>query len=152
MNDAQDNAFMALAIAQARRAAAAGEVPIGAIVVHEGRVIAAAHNCPIALNDPTAHAEILALRQAAQELATYRLVGATIYATLEPCLMCVGAMVNARIARLKFGARDEKAGAVGSAYDLGRDGRLNHQIEVYAGLMEQECAALLREFFQSRRA
>ncbi len=142
---------MALAIAQAQHAAAAGEVPIGAVVVHEGRVIAAARNSPIALNDPTAHAEILALRQAAQELATYRLVGATIYVTLEPCVMCVGAMVNARIARLKFGAHDEKAGAVGSVYDLGRDGRLNHQIEVYSGLMESECAALLREFFRTRR-
>jgi tRNA(adenine34) deaminase len=151
MNDSQDHAFMALAIAQAQHAAAAGEVPIGAVVVHEGRVIAAARNSPIALNDPTAHAEILALRQAAQELATYRLVGATIYVTLEPCVMCVGAMVNARIARLKFGAHDEKAGAVGSVYDLGRDGRLNHQIEVYSGLMESECAALLREFFRTRR-
>jgi len=142
---------MALAIAQAQHAAAAGEVPIGAVVVHEGRVIAAAHNSPIALNDPTAHAEILALRRAAQELATYRLLAATIYVTLEPCVMCVGAMVNARIAQLKFGAHDEKAGAVGSVYDLGRDGRLNHQIEVYSGLMESECAALLREFFRTRR-
>jgi tRNA(Arg) A34 adenosine deaminase TadA len=151
MNDTQDHAFMALAIAQAQHAAAAGEVPIGAVVVHEGRVIAAAHNSPIALNDPTAHAEILALRRAAQELATYRLLAATIYVTLEPCVMCVGAMVNARIAQLKFGAHDEKAGAVGSVYDLGRDGRLNHQIEVYSGLMESECAALLREFFRTRR-
>ena len=151
MNQAGDEAFMALAIAQARRAAEQGEVPVGAVVVVEDRVIAAAHNRPIALADPTAHAEILAIRQAARELSTYRLTGATIYVTLEPCVMCVGAMVHARVARLKFGARDEKAGAVGSVYDLGRDGRLNHRLEVSAGLMEPECAAILREFFSTRR-
>jgi len=151
MNQAGDEAFMALAIAQARRAAEQGEVPVGAVVVVEDRVIAAAHNRPIALADPTAHAEILAIRQAARELSAYRLTGATIYVTLEPCVMCVGAMVHARVARLKFGARDEKAGAVGSVYDLGRDGRLNHRLEVSAGLMEPECAAILREFFSTRR-
>ncbi len=151
MNQAGDEAFMALAIAQARRAAEQGEVPVGAVVVVEDRVIAAAHNRPIGLADPTAHAEILAIRQAARELSTYRLTGATIYVTLEPCVMCVGAMVHARIARLKFGARDEKAGAVGSVYDLGRDGRLNHRLEVSAGLMEPECAAIVREFFSARR-
>jgi len=151
MNQAGDEAFMALAIAQARRAAEQGEVPVGAVVVVEDRVIAAAHNRPIALADPTAHAEILAIRQAAWELSAYRLTGATIYVTLEPCVMCVGAMVHARVARLKFGARDEKAGAAGSVYDLGRDGRLNHRLEVSAGLMEPECAAILREFFSARR-
>ena len=151
MNQAGDEAFMALAIAQARRAAEQGEVPVGAVVVVEDRVIAATYNRPIALADPTAHAEILAIRQAARELSTYRLTGATIYVTLEPCVMCVGAMVHARVARLKFGARDEKAGAVGSVYDLGRDGRLNHRLEVSAGLMEPECAAILREFFSTRR-
>ena len=151
MNQAGDEAFMALAIAQARRAAEQGEVPVGAVVVVEDRVIAAAYNRPIALADPTAHAEILAIRQAAWELSAYRLTGATIYVTLEPCVMCVGAMVHARVARLKFGARDEKAGAAGSVYDLGRDGRLNHRLEVSAGLMEPECAAILREFFSTRR-
>ncbi len=142
---------MALAIEQALLAAEEGEVPVGAVVVVEDRVIAAAHNRPIALSDPTAHAEMLAIRQAAKELSTYRLSGATIYVTLEPCVMCVGAMVLARVARLKFGARDPKAGAVGSVYDLGRDGRLNHRIEVIGGLMEPECAAILREFFRARR-
>ncbi len=149
-------ALMAEAIAEAQRAAAEGEVPVGALVV--GRrangtddVVAAAHNRPIALNDPTAHAEMLALRQAAVTLGAYRLERAALFVTLEPCVMCVGAMVHARIAELYFGARDEKAGALGSVYDIGRDGRLNHRIEVYGGLMEPECAALLRDFFRSRR-
>jgi tRNA(adenine34) deaminase len=114
-------------------------------------IVAAAHNRPIALNDPTAHAEILALREAAAALGAYRLQGAALFVTLEPCVMCVGAMVHARIAELYFGARDEKAGALGSVYDIGRDGRLNHRIEVYGPLMERECAALLRDFFRSRR-
>jgi tRNA(adenine34) deaminase len=151
MNTHDDNALMTLAIEQARIGAAEGEVPVGAVVAVDGRVIAAAHNSPIALHDPTAHAEILAIRQAASELATYRLTDATIYVTLEPCVMCVGAMVNARVARVKFGARDEKAGALGSVYDLGRDGRLNHRLEVYPGVMEKECADLLRGFFRARR-
>ena len=150
-------ALMAEAIAEARRAAAEGEVPVGALVVGRGAdgadrvTVAAAHNRPIALNDPTAHAEMLALRQAAAALGAYRLAGAALFVTLEPCVMCVGAMVHARIAELYFGARDEKAGALGSVYDIGRDGLLNHQIEVYGGLMEPECAALLRDFFRSRR-
>jgi tRNA(adenine34) deaminase len=153
----KQNALMAEAIAEARRAAAEGEVPVGAIVVGRGAsgadetIVAAAHNRPIALNDPTAHAEMLALRQAAAALGTYRLAGAALFVTLEPCVMCVGAMVHARIAELYFGARDEKAGALGSVYDIGRDGLLNHRIEVYGGLMEPECAALLRDFFRSRR-
>jgi tRNA(adenine34) deaminase len=151
MEKADDNAMMAQAIEQARLGASEGEVPVGAIVVAEGKIVAAAHNRPIALNDPTAHAEILALREAAASLGAYRLVGATIYVTLEPCVMCIGAMINARIARLVFGARDEKAGAVGSVYDLGRDGILNHRIEVTSGVMEPECAEILREFFRARR-
>ncbi|MGH7913710.1 MAG: tRNA adenosine(34) deaminase TadA [Candidatus Binataceae bacterium] len=150
-------ALMAAAIVEAQRAAAEGEVPIGAVVI--GRraddanevIIAAAHNRPISLNDPTAHAEMLALRQAAATLGAYRLEGAALFVTLEPCVMCVGAMVHARIAELYFGAHDEKAGALGSVYDIGRDGRLNHRIEVYGGLMEPECATLLRDFFRSRR-
>jgi tRNA(adenine34) deaminase len=144
-------AYMAEAIAEARRAAAEGEVPVGALVVADGAIAAAAHNRPIALNDPTAHAEMLALRQAGAALGAYRLAGAALFVTLEPCVMCVGAMVHARIGELYFGARDEKAGALGSVYDIGRDGRLNHRIEVYGGLMEPECAALLRDFFRSRR-
>jgi tRNA(adenine34) deaminase len=149
--------LMAQAIAEAQRGAAEGEVPVGAVVVGrgpdgaDGVILAAAHNRPIALNDPTAHAEMLALRQAGAALGAYRLDGAALFVTLEPCVMCVGAMVHARIAELYFGARDEKAGALGSVYDIGRDGRLNHRIEVYGGMMESECAALLRDFFRSRR-
>ncbi len=142
---------MALAIAQARRASGVGEVPVGAVVVMDGEVAAAGHNRPIALNDPTAHAEILVLREAARKLRTYRLGGATVYVTIEPCAMCIGAMVNARIARLVFGAPDEKAGAAGSVYDIGRDGRLNHRFEIASGVMATECAGILREFFRGRR-
>lgn len=151
-------ALMTHAIGEARRGATEGEVPVGAVVVARGAdgasggvMVGAAHNRPIALNDPTAHAEMLALRQAGAALGAYRLEGAALFVTLEPCVMCVGAMVHARIAELYFGARDEKAGALGSVYDIGRDGRLNHRIEVYGGVMEPECAALLREFFRSRR-
>jgi tRNA(Arg) A34 adenosine deaminase TadA len=150
-------ALMAEALAEAQRAAAEGEVPVGALVLArrtdgtDDLIVAAAHNRPIGLNDPTAHAEMLALRQAAAALGAYRLEGAALFVTLEPCVMCVGAMIHARIAELYFGARDEKAGALGSVYDIGRDGRLNHRIEVYGGLMEPECAALLRDFFRSRR-
>jgi tRNA(adenine34) deaminase len=148
----QDQQFMTAAIAEARRAEAEGEVPVGAIAVAGGQIVGAGHNQPIRLNDPTAHAEILALRSAATRLKTYRLETVSIYVTLEPCVMCVGAMVNARIARVIYGARDEKAGALGSIYDIGRDGRLNHRFEVIAGVMEPECAEIMREFFRARRA
>ena len=151
MATAEDSNFMTEAIAQARSAAAEGEVPIGAIAVADGRIVGTGHNRPIALADPTAHAEILALRAAAATLNTYRLTTVSIYVTLEPCVMCVGAMLTARIARIIYGARDEKAGALGSIYDIGRDGRLNHRFEVIAGVMEPECANLMREFFRARR-
>ncbi len=150
-------ALMAEAIAEARRGAEEGEVPVGAVAVRRSAdgaddvIVAVAHNRPIALSDPTAHAEMLALRQAAAALGAYRLEGAALFVTLEPCVMCVGAMVHARITELYYGARDEKAGALGSVYDIGRDGLLNHRIEIYGGLMEPECAALLRDFFRSRR-
>jgi tRNA(adenine34) deaminase len=144
-------AMMGMAIAEARRAAETGEVPVGAVAVLDGAVIGAGHNRPIAAHDPTAHAEIEAIRAAAAYAGEYRLEQASIYVTLEPCVMCVGAILNARIARVYYGARDEKAGALGSVYDIGRDGRLNHRVEVYGGIMESECAALLREFFRSRR-
>jgi tRNA(adenine34) deaminase len=101
--------------------------------------------------DPTAHAEILAIREAALALGTYRLIDATLYVTLEPCVMCVGATINARLARVVYGVRDEKAGALGSVYDIGRDGRLNHRIEVIGGVLDEECATLMREFFRARR-
>ncbi len=143
--------FMAAAIAEARRAEAEGEVPVGALAVADGQVVGGGHNRPIGLGDPTAHAEILAIRAAAATFKSYRLTAVSIYVTLEPCVMCVGAMLNARIARVVYGARDDKAGALGSVYDIGRDGRLNHRIEVVGGVMESECAALMSEFFRTRR-
>lgn len=152
MDAQRDIDFMSQALAEACKGAAAGEVPVGAVVVLDDRVIAAAHNRPIALCDPTAHAEVLALRAACLALGSYRLTDARLYVTLEPCVMCIGAMVNARIARLIFGARDEKAGAVGSVYDIGRDGRLNHRLEIHSGLMETDCAEVMREFFRGRRS
>ena len=148
---ANDLRFMAEAIAQARRAEAVGEVPVGAVAVADGQVAGVGHNQPIALSDPTAHAEILALRAAASTRKTYRLTGVSIYVTLEPCVMCVGAILNARVARVVYGARDDKAGALGSVYDIGRDGILNHRFEVVGGVMESECAELMREFFRARR-
>jgi tRNA(adenine34) deaminase len=149
-------ALMTEALIEARRAAVEDEVPVGAIVVVREpsgapEVIASAHNRPVGLNDPTAHAEILALREAAAKVGAYRLGGTAIFVTLEPCVMCIGAMVHARVAELYYGARDEKSGAAGSLYDIGREGLLNHRIQVSGGLMEAECAALLREFFEARR-
>ena len=148
----QDRQFMTAAIAEARRAEAEGEVPVGAIAVVGEQIIGSGHNRPISLGDPTAHAEVLAIRSAASQLKAYRLAEVSIYVTLEPCVMCVGAMVNARISRVIYGARDEKAGALGSMYDIGRDGRLNHRFEVVGGVMESECAEIMREFFRARRA
>jgi tRNA(adenine34) deaminase len=146
-------AHMGLALAQARKAAAAGEVPVGAVLVSDnGEILAEAHNAPIAMQDPTAHAEILALRQAAAKVRNYRLPGATLYVTIEPCLMCVGALIHARIKRLVFGAADPKAGACVSLYRLPKDRRLNHRIEVLGGVREMECRELVQEFFQARRA
>jgi len=140
-----------LALVEARRAADAGEVPIGAVVVLDGRVIARAHNAPITLRDPTAHAEVLALRAAARETGNYRLERTIVYTTVEPCLMCCGALVHARVARLVYGAADPKAGAAASLYRILDDGRLNHRVEVTAGVRAEECAALLTEFFRARR-
>ena len=142
---------MALAIDEAKTAGSEGEVPVGAVVCVAGEVVALGHNRPISLNDPTGHAEILAIREAARALGVYRLTEAALYVTLEPCVMCVGAIIAARLAKVVYGARDEKAGALGSVYDIGRDGRLNHRIEVHGGIMADECAAILRDFFKSRR-
>lgn len=149
--DDEDVLFMEAAIAEARAGMAEGEVPVGAVVVQGGKIVGRGHNRPIALCDPTAHAEIIALREAARALGSYRLSNADIYVTVEPCAMCAGAIVNARIAAVKYGARDDKAGALGSVYDIGRDGRLNHRIEVYGGILEAECAALMHGFFRGRR-
>ncbi len=151
MTTAEHPQFMVEAIAEARRAEAEGEVPVGAVAVADGQIVGAGHNRPIGLDDPTAHAEILAIRAAASTLKTYRLTGVSIYVTLEPCVMCVGAMLNARVVRVVYGARDDKAGALGSVYDIGRDGRLNHRFEVVGGVMESECAELMRRFFRARR-
>jgi len=146
-----DERWMTLALEEAARAAQAGEVPVGAVVVVDGRLAARAHNAPISLADPTAHAEVLALRAAARETGNYRLTGATLYATVEPCVMCCGAVLHARIARLVYGAADPKAGAVQSLYRLLEDPRLNHQVEVAAGVLGSACGAKLSEFFRGRR-
>jgi tRNA(adenine34) deaminase len=148
----KDFDFMGLALNQARKAWDAGEVPVGAVVVDEsGDILAQAHNAPITLNDPTAHAEVLALRQAAAQAGNYRLPGATLYVTIEPCLMCVGAIIQARLQRLVFGAADPKAGACTSLYRIPEDQRLNHRLEVTGGIRETECRELLQQFFQARR-
>jgi tRNA(adenine34) deaminase len=142
---------MGLALAQARHAGTSGDVPVGAVVLDPaGMVLAAAGNQREQTNDPTAHAEIVALRQAAQLLGTWRLTGHTLVVTLEPCTMCAGALVLARVARLVFGAYDPKAGAVASLFDVVRDPRLNHRVDVRGGIREAECGALLTEFFASR--
>jgi tRNA(adenine34) deaminase len=142
---------MRLAIEEARRAGAGGDIPVGAVVVSDGVIVGAAGNRREATGDPTAHAEILAVRQAAATLGTWRLSDATVYATLEPCPMCAGALVAARVRRLVFGAADPKAGACGSLYNLCADPRLNHELTVVAGVGEAECAALLRDWFAARR-
>jgi tRNA(adenine34) deaminase len=144
--------YMGEALAQAREGLAAGEVPVGAVVVGEGgEILARAFNQPIALIDPTAHAEVLALRQAAHLAGNYRLPGVSLYVTIEPCLMCLGAMIAARVQRLVFGAADPKAGVCVSLYRLPEDGRLNHHIEVLGGVREAECRELLQKFFRARR-
>lgn len=143
---------MDLALAQAERAAAAGEVPIGAVLAdREGAVIASGFNQPISSLDPTAHAEIVVLREAARKLSNYRLPGTTLVVTLEPCLMCAGALVNARVGRLVYGAREPKWGALGSVLDV-QGLALNHRIEVISGVQEEACGEILRRFFRSRRA
>ena len=144
-------AFMRTALAEARAALVANEVPVGAVVVVDGAIIGQAHNAPIALADPTAHAEVLALRDAARKLGNYRLPGATLYVTLEPCAMCCGAALHARVARVVYGALDPKAGAIVSRHRLLNDGRSNHRIETIGGVLESECGALLKAFFEARR-
>lgn len=148
MTDAQ---AMSLALAQAAMAAAAGEVPVGAVVLREGIVIATGRNAPIATHDPSAHAEMQALRAAAQVLGNYRLPECELFVTLEPCAMCAGAMLHARLKRVVFGATDPKTGAGGSVIDLFAQARLNHQTQVQGGLLAQECADMLQTFFRQRR-
>jgi len=149
--ESQDIAFMQRALELAHRAEQDGEVPVGALVVLEGRIIGEGWNHPIGAADPTAHAEIAALRAAATQLGNYRLTGATLYVTLEPCAMCAGAIVLARIARVVFGAGDPLAGAGGTVFDLLRSPRLNHRAEVSCGVLGEECSRLLKGFFQLKR-
>lgn len=143
--------FMRAALDEARRGSAAGEVPVGAVVVLDGRIAGRGFNQPIGHSDPTAHAEIVALRDAARALGNYRLVGATLYVTIEPCLMCVGALVHARVGTLVFGAAEPKAGAVVSACRAHELPSLNHRIEVVGGVLEEDCRAVIQEFFKARR-
>ena len=152
MAHSDDEKFMALALEEAARAAELGEVPIGAVVVHDGEVIARAGNRRETDADPAAHAEFSALMEASRVLGRWRLTGCTVYVTLEPCLMCAGLMVNSRIDRCVFGAPDPKGGAVGTLYDVSHDERLNHEFEVEGGVLETECAEILRIFFKRRRA
>jgi tRNA(adenine34) deaminase len=143
--------FMQQALLQAQLAGAAGEVPVGAVVVRDGQIIASGFNQPIGRHDPSAHAEIVALRAAAEALGNYRLPGCTLYVTLEPCAMCAGAMLHARIERVVFGAVDPKTGACGSVIDLFAQSQLNHQSRAEGGLLADECGSLLRDFFGQRR-
>lgn len=143
---------MRMALAEARKARAAGEVPVGAVIVDDmGSVVGRGFNAPLTLADPTAHAEVAAIRDAARATGNYRLTGVTLYCTIEPCIMCAGAIVHARIRRVVFGAPDPKAGAAGSVYDILRDRRLNHRVEVAAGIREAECREVLQSFFEERR-
>lgn len=146
-----DERFMRLALVAAEQAALAGEVPVGAVVVHRGEVIAVAHNQPVGQHDPSAHAEIQALRMAGQRLGNYRLIDCTLYVTLEPCAMCSGAMQHARVQRVVWGAADPKTGACGSVIDLFGEPRLNHHATVQGGVLALESARLLRDFFAARR-
>lgn len=147
-----DRKFMERALMLAQRAMAQGEVPVGAVVINEGRIIGEGWNQPITTQDPTAHAEIMALRDAAINIGNYRLSESTLYATLEPCAMCAGAIVHARIRRVVYGATDPKGGAAGSVFDLlPTDHRFNHRVETEGGLLQQECSKLLQDFFHQRR-
>lgn len=146
-----DAEFMRYALELAREAGGSDEVPVGAVVVQEGSIIGLGRNRPITDVDPTAHAEIVALRAAARQIGNYRLDSATLYVTLEPCAMCFGAVLNARIARVVFGAWDPKAGACGSLIDLSRTPKMTHRVDVFGGVCSEECGEMLREFFAARR-
>jgi tRNA(adenine34) deaminase len=147
----QDIIFMRAAIEQAKKALEQGEVPVGAVLVKGDNIIARAHNSPITLRDPSAHAEILTLRQAAQKLKNYRLINTELYVTLEPCIMCCGALLHARVKKLVFGAYDSKTGAAGSVYDFTSQKELHHSVEVEGGILEEDCRHLLQTFFRKRR-
>jgi len=146
-----DERFMRMALREAERGAREGEVPVGAVLVWEGRVLARAHNRPLHLHDPSAHAEILALRRAARKLLNYRLEGCDLYVTIEPCAMCAGAIVQARLRRTVFGARDPKAGSSGSALRVLNHRKLNHRVDIASGILAADCAQVIQEFFRKRR-
>jgi tRNA(adenine34) deaminase len=148
----QDIHFMREALALARQAEAAGEVPVGAVVVKDGKIVGRGYNSPISSHDPSAHAEIAALRDTARHLGNYRLTGCELYVTLEPCVMCVGAMFHARIARVIYGARDPKTGAAGSVFNLFTETRLKHHARIEGGVLAEECGKVLSDFFAARRA
>ena len=151
--DAAHETFMALALDQAKKAGQIGEVPVGAVLVSEkGNVLSAAHNQTIKRADPTAHAEVLALREAALKINNYRLLDTTLYVTVEPCIMCMGAVVHARISTLVFGAKDPKWGAAGSLYNFAADERLNHRMVIVPGICEQDCRTLMQAFFRLKRS
>ena len=147
----EDEVCMGLALAEAEKAFRLGEVPVGAVIVHEGKVIAAAHNMRETWKDATAHAEVIAIREACRKLDRWRLSGCTLYVTVEPCPMCGGAIFNSRLERVVFGCRDNKAGAVESLFNILTHPSLNHQPQVIGGLMERECAAVMKRFFEARR-
>jgi tRNA(adenine34) deaminase len=147
-----DESFMRVALELAEQAGASGEVPVGAVVVNAGEIVGRGYNHPISAHDPTAHAEIAAMRDAAQRIGNYRLTGCELYVTLEPCVMCAGAILHARISRVIFGARDPKTGACGSVVDLFAESRLNHHAQVSADVLATEAGALLQRFFAARRA
>ncbi|MFP6751820.1 MAG: tRNA adenosine(34) deaminase TadA [Pirellulaceae bacterium] len=147
-----DEHYMKLALQQAQQAAESDEVPVGAVIVHGERTIALAHNQREQLNDPTAHAEMIAITQAAEAIGDWRLENCTLYVTLEPCLMCAGAILQARMGRLVYGASDPKAGAVESLFQTMADNRLNHQVESTSGILAQECGEILSHFFQEQRS
>lgn len=146
-----DERFIRLALEEAEKAYAAGEVPVGAVIVLNGDILAAAHNRPIGLNDPSAHAEILAIRRAGERMKNYRLGGTTLYVTLEPCVMCAAAIVQARISRVVFGAEDPKGGGAVSLYPILQDERLNHRTELTGGVLKGECGEILSRFFREKR-
>ena len=147
----EDERFMRLAIVEAEKARRLGEIPIGAVVVVGGEVVGRGHNRREGNSDPTGHAEMFAVRRAARKLGSWRLIGATLYVTLEPCVMCIGATINARVPRLVYGPRDPKAGAVDSLYDIARDPRLNHRVSVTSGVLEEELSQMLSGFFAELR-
>jgi tRNA(adenine34) deaminase len=151
MYSQEDAAWMELALEQAALAAQAGEVPVGALVIKDGEIIGRGHNCNLLDNDPTAHAEIVALRQAAARVGNHRLSGCILFSTIEPCSMCAGALIHARIARLVYGAADVKAGAAGSVLAVLNHPRLNHKMEITAGILSERCSAVIQDFFRQKR-